>query len=202
MQQEHEWIMSSHETNPDRSSIGCWNVKDWTTVYRNPDLFSKRVNVAVVRGEGTNGHREMAAMLYCAGFNVHDITTSDLTDGRVTNLSDFHGLVFPGGFTYSDVLGSAAGWEAVLTRNVKAKQMMQEFRSRQDTFVLGVCNGCQLLARLGWISTTTELTQNVSKRFESRFVSVMLQSDTFWTKDCNGLTLGEHTSFLGFQFWT
>ena len=72
---------------------------------------------------------------------------------------------------------------------------MKEFRSRSDTFVLGVCNGCQLLARLGWVSTTTELTQNVSKRFESRFVSVMLESDTFWTKDCNGLTLGKTQNF-------
>jgi phosphoribosylformylglycinamidine synthase len=119
---------------------------------------------------------------------VHDITTSDLTDGRVTNLNVFRGLVFPGGFTYSDVLGSAAGWEAVLTHNTKANQIVQEFRSRTDTFVLGVCNGCQLLARLGWVSG--QLTQNTSGRFESRFVTVNLQSDTFWTKGLNDVSLG------------
>lgn len=102
--QEHDWIIGSHTPNADRLPMGCWNVHDWTQVYREPSSPPKHC-VAVVRGEGTNGHREMAAMLYCAGFTVHDITSSDLTDGRVGSLSIFRGLVFPGGFTYSDVLG-------------------------------------------------------------------------------------------------
>lgn len=157
--QELNWLVDSHLPTADRLPMGCWNVKDWTKIYHEPS--SLKPKVAVVRGEGTNGHREMAAMLYCAGFTVYDITSSDLTDGRVTSLNGFRGLVFPGGFTYSDVLGelfnelnsfnfitwlgSAAGWEAVLTRNTKANQIVQEFRARPDTFVFGVCNGCQLL---------------------------------------------------------
>lgn len=96
--------------------------------------------------------------------------------------------MFPGGFTYSDVLGSAAGWQAVLTRNPLANEMLRAFRARPDTFVLGVCNGCQLLSRLGWIDGT--LTHNQSGRFESRFVTVELTGDSFWTRGLNGARMG------------
>lgn len=69
---EENWLVESHCPTADRLPMGCWKVKNWTTIYRDPSLFAKRHAVAVVRGEGTNGHREMAAALYCAGFSVSE----------------------------------------------------------------------------------------------------------------------------------
>jgi phosphoribosylformylglycinamidine synthase len=148
--------------------------------------------VAVIRGEGSNGHREMQAALFAAGFEVHDMTTSDLTDGRVKDLDKFKAIVFPGGFTYSDVLGSAVGWEIVLNSNTRASKIINDFRNRPDTFVLGVCNGCQLLSRLGWVHA--KLEHNNSKRFESRFVTVQFSSAT---SDKHGWFDGLHNRDLG-----
>ncbi|XP_068780153.1 phosphoribosylformylglycinamidine synthase [Struthio camelus] len=143
--------------------------------------------VAVLREEGSNGDREMAAAFAMAGFQVWDMTTEDLCSGTAT-LDAFRGLVFVGGFSYADVLGSAKGWAAAVTLNAPARAALETFRRRPDTFSLGVCNGCQLLARLGWVGAAPDpppgewppqpgvlLAPNTSGRFESRFVTVRVE---------------------------
>ncbi|KAF0296286.1 Phosphoribosylformylglycinamidine synthase [Amphibalanus amphitrite] len=147
--------------------------------------------VAVIREEGTNGDREMAAALDMAGFEVWDVTMTDLMSGGVT-LDRFRGLVFPGGFSYADVLGSAVGWAASIQFEPRLSEQFEAFRRRTDTFSLGVCNGCQLMALLGWVGGVTQgapvaggneskwkahLTENESARFESRFSSVRVPPD-------------------------
>lgn len=112
--------------------------------------ISNAPKVAVLREEGTNGDREMIASFYMVGFEVADITVTDLTN-ELVNLDAFRGIIFPGGFSYADVLGSARGWAATLKFNSKVEAQLKRFKQRTDTFSLGVCNGCQLMALLGWI---------------------------------------------------
>ncbi|RXN24302.1 phosphoribosylformylglycinamidine synthase [Labeo rohita] len=114
------------------------------------ELSSGKPRVAVVREEGSNGDREMSAALYMAGFEVWDVTMQDLCSGSTT-LDPFRAVVFVGGFSYADVLGSAKGWAATVTFNPKAREEFERFRNRNDTLSLGVCNGCQLMALLGWV---------------------------------------------------
>ncbi|XP_056366815.1 phosphoribosylformylglycinamidine synthase [Oenanthe melanoleuca] len=140
--------------------------------------------VAVLREEGSNGDREMAAAFVMAGFQVWDVTTQDLCSGSAS-LDGFRGLVFVGGFSYADVLGSAKGWAASIRFNPKVRAALERFRTRPDTFSLGVCNGCQLMALLGWVGTApgagtvpagaVALSRNLSGRFESRFVTVRVE---------------------------
>ncbi|KAF7661868.1 hypothetical protein LDENG_00251470 [Lucifuga dentata] len=153
--------------------------------------------VAVVREEGSNGDREMSVSLCMAGFEVWDVTMQDLCSGSL-NLEPFKAVVFVGGFSYADVLGSAKGWAATVAYNPKAKAAFDHFRRRDDTLSLGVCNGCQLLALLGWVGESTDgaesevvLTHNKSGRFESRFVSVGIQaSPSIWLRGMEGSALG------------
>lgn len=137
--------------------------------------------VAVIREEGSNGDREMTSAFYLAGLEPWDVTMTDLLNEHV-RLSDFRGVVFVGGFSYADVLDSAKGWAGAIRFNRGLWHQFQEFYLRQDTFSLGVCNGCQLMALLGWIpgfdlpdaSSAPCLIRNDSGRFESRFVSVKI----------------------------
>ncbi|XP_024134719.1 phosphoribosylformylglycinamidine synthase isoform X2 [Oryzias melastigma] len=153
--------------------------------------------VAVIREEGSNGDREMSVSLYMAGFEVWDVTMQDLCCGSLT-LNLFKAVVFVGGFSYADVLGSAKGWAATVTYNPKAKAEFDRFQRREDTLSLGVCNGCQLLALLGWVGEAEDgagsevvLTHNRSGRFESRFVSVGIQeSPSIWLRGMEGSALG------------
>ncbi|MBN3298434.1 PUR4 synthase, partial [Amia calva] len=164
------------------------------------DLAQGRPRVAVVREEGSNGDREMAAALWMSGFEVWDVTMQDLCSGSAT-LDPFRGVVFVGGFSYADVLGSAKGWAATVTFNPRARAQFEGFRRRQDSFSLGVCNGCQLMALLGWVGAETEdgacegpgvvLNHNKSGRFESRFVSLaILPSPALMLRGMEGSTLG------------
>ncbi|TNM87451.1 hypothetical protein fugu_005672 [Takifugu bimaculatus] len=161
-------------------------------------LVAGQPRVAVIREEGSNGDREMSVSLYMAGFEVWDVTMQDLCSGSAT-LDSFKAVVFVGGFSYADVLGSAKGWATSVTFNPLAKAEFERFRRRDDTLSLGVCNGCQLLALLGWVGEGTEdgaanevvLTHNKSGRFESRFVSVGIQeSPSVWLKGMEGSALG------------
>jgi phosphoribosylformylglycinamidine synthase len=137
--------------------------------------------VAVLREAGTNGDREMVAAFLAAGFDVWDVTMSDLLEGTI-NLSQFRGVVFPGGFSFGDVLDSGKGWAGVIRFNEKLAQQFAEFYARPDTFSLGVCNGAQLMALLGWapfVDLSDEdkprFIHNASGRFESRLVTVEIQ---------------------------
>lgn len=118
----------------------------------NPDRRTPSgIKAAIIREKGTNGEREMAYMLYLAGFDVKDVTMTDTVSGRET-LEDINMVVYCGGFSNSDVLGSAKGWAGSFLFNPKAKAALDNFYAREDTLSLGVCNGCQLMMELGLIT--------------------------------------------------
>ena len=98
----------------------------------------------------------MMASLFQAGFEVVEVTVTDILGERQLNLESFRGLIFPGGFSFADVLGSARGWAASLKFNQSVSQQLERFRNRANTFSLGVCNGCQLLAMLGWVGAKAD----------------------------------------------
>jgi phosphoribosylformylglycinamidine synthase len=138
--------------------------------------------VAVIREEGSNGDREMTAALWSAGFDAWDVTMSDLLEGRAV-LDGFRGVVFPGGFSYADVLDSAKGWAGTIKFSPRVLAQFSAFYARSDTFSLGVCNGCQLMALLGWVpfgpgvvpvAQQPRFVKNASGRFESRFSTVRI----------------------------
>jgi phosphoribosylformylglycinamidine synthase len=106
---------------------------------------------AIIREKGTNGEREMAYSLYLAGFDVKDVMMTDLITGRET-LDEVQLIVFCGGFSNSDVLGSAKGWAGAFLYNPKAKEALDRFYARPDTLSLGICNGCQLMVELGLLA--------------------------------------------------
>ncbi len=135
------------------------------------------IKAAIIREKGTNGEREMAYSLYLAGFDVKDVTMTDLISGRET-LEDIHMIVFCGGFSNSDVLGSAKGWAGAFLYNPKAKAALDRFYARQDTLSLGICNGCQLMVELNLINPEHEqrarMLHNDSHKFESAFVGLTI----------------------------
>jgi phosphoribosylformylglycinamidine synthase len=134
--------------------------------------------IAVLREQGVNGHIEMAAAFSKAGFEAHDVHMSDILSGRVS-LDIFHGLVACGGFSYGDVLGAGRGWANSILYNPRAKDQFSEFFNRDDSFTLGVCNGCQMISNLGEIIPGAEnwpsFERNASEQFEARFLSVEVQ---------------------------
>jgi phosphoribosylformylglycinamidine synthase len=153
--------------------------------------------IAILREEGSNGDREMTSAFYQAGFDVHDVTMTDLIEGRA-ELSAFRGLAFVGGFSYADVLDSAKGWAGIIRFHEKLYGQFSAFYERADTFSLGVCNGCQLMALLGWVpwkgipdALQPRFIQNKSGRFESRFSTVrILQSPSIMLRGMAGSVLG------------
>jgi len=134
--------------------------------------------VAILREQGVNSHVEMAAAFDRAGFIAIDVHMSDILSGRV-DLADFNGLVACGGFSYGDVLGAGEGWAKSILFNANAREMFKTFFHREDTFSLGVCNGCQMLSNLKEIipgsETWPHFVQNKSERFEARFSLVEIQ---------------------------
>ena len=144
----------------------------------NPDRRKKSgVRAAIIREKGTNGEREMAYMLYLAGFDVKDVMMTDLISGRET-LDDINFIVFCGGFSNSDVLGSAKGWAGAFLYNPKAKEALDRFYARKDTLSLGVCNGCQLMVELGLVGKSkAKMLHNDSHKFESNFVGLTVQTN-------------------------
>ncbi|MBN2520320.1 MAG: phosphoribosylformylglycinamidine synthase, partial [Bacteroidales bacterium] len=138
------------------------------------------IKAAIIREKGVNGDREMAYMLYLAGFDVKDVHMTDLIAGRET-LEDISFIVFVGGFSNSDVLGSAKGWAGAFLYNEKAKTALENFYKRTDTLSLGVCNGCQLMVELNLVYPEHEnrpkMALNVSHKFESPFLGVTVQKN-------------------------
>ncbi|EIM76942.1 phosphoribosylformylglycinamidine synthase [Nitritalea halalkaliphila LW7] len=139
-----------------------------------------RARAAIIREKGVNGDREMAFALYAAGFEVKDIHMTDLISGAET-LEDVHMIAFVGGFSNSDVLGSAKGWAGAFLYNEKAKKALDAFYARPDTLSLGVCNGCQLMVALGLLYPEAEqapkMEHNRSGKFESAFLNVTIPSN-------------------------
>ncbi|GEK10134.1 phosphoribosylformylglycinamidine synthase [Pseudoalteromonas peptidolytica] len=137
--------------------------------------------VAILREQGVNSHLEMAAAFNRAGFAAIDVHMSDILEGRLT-LEQFKGLVACGGFSYGDVLGAGEGWAKSILFHDSAREQFQGFFQRQDTFSLGVCNGCQMLSTLKELIPGTEnwprFVTNKSERFEARFSLVEVQQSS------------------------
>jgi len=166
-------------------------------------LKTNKHRVAIVRQEGSNGDREMAASFHMAGFETWDVHMTDLLDGRIT-LDSFRGAAFVGGFSYADTLDSAKGWAGSVLFSDAVAAQFRSFRDRPDTFSLGICNGCQLLSLLGWVPGSKEgaslplekqprFVHNQSGRFESRFCTVGIEKSAaskVWLRGMEGTKLG------------
>jgi len=143
-----------------------------------PFIETRRPRMAILREQGVNGQVEMAASFHKAGFECVDVHMSDVLAGRIT-LEQFQGLVACGGFSYGDVLGAGEGWAKSILFNPRARDQFQGFFERQDTFALGVCNGCQMLSNLHELIPGTEhwphFVRNRSEQFEARTVMVEVQ---------------------------
>ncbi|XP_054745136.1 phosphoribosylformylglycinamidine synthase [Anastrepha obliqua] len=163
---------------------------------------TKIVTVAVIREEGVNSDREMMASLIKANFEVHDVTMSDLLSGKTT-LDRYRGIVFPGGFSYADTLGSAKGWAANIMFSDLLAPQFQAFKRRNDTFSLGVCNGCQLMGLIGWVGLDDSsnkqvidvpdvaVLHNKSERFECRWATIRVEnSNSMMLHKLKGSILG------------
>ncbi|MBN2646903.1 MAG: phosphoribosylformylglycinamidine synthase [Thiotrichales bacterium] len=137
-----------------------------------------RPKVAILREQGVNGQQEMAAAFTKAGFDAIDVHMSDVLSGQV-KFDDFRGLVACGGFSYGDVLGAGRGWANSILFNETARSTFESFFKREDTFSLGVCNGCQMLSNLKEIIPGAEnwpaFVRNTSEQFEARFVQVQIE---------------------------
>lgn len=153
------------------------------------------IKAAIIREKGINGDREMAYSLYLAGFDVKDVHMTDLRSGR-EDLKNIDMLVFCGGFSNSDVLGSAKGWAGSFKYDDKARKALEDFYARKHTLSLGVCNGCQLMMELGLINPEAgerhpRMIHNDSHKFESGFVSVKIpESNSIMLGPLAGMKLG------------
>ena len=140
-----------------------------------PFIGGRRPRVAILREQGVNGHIEMAAAFDRAGFEAVDVHMTDILEGRVT-FSDFQGIAACGGFSYGDVLGAGGGWASSVKYNERSRVAFAEFLARDDSFALGVCNGCQMFAHLDGLVGGAEhwprFERNRSEQFEARLVMV------------------------------
>ncbi|XP_039478859.2 phosphoribosylformylglycinamidine synthase [Drosophila santomea] len=195
-----KWERTSYELEKLQANPECaeaeYNSLEYRQApqYRGPqnlqaELALKRssapVRVAVLREEGVNSEREMMACLLRANFEVHDVTMSDLLQGTAS-VSQYRGLIFPGGFSYADTLGSAKGWAANILHNPRLLPQFEAFKRRQDVFSLGICNGCQLMTLIGFVGSSgsevgadpdVALLHNRSQRFECRWATVKIPSN-------------------------
>lgn len=187
---ETSYLFDCSQSTPDLAQARYDNYKNQELRYRfNPQfegkfsslgLNTKRqsttgIKAAIIREKGCNCDRETAYALWLAGFDVMDIHMTDLTSGRA-DLSEVNMLVFVGGFSNSDVLGSAKGWAGAFLYNSKAKQALDAFYKRENTLSLGICNGCQLMVELGLIYPQhlkrPRMEHNNSHKLESAFLNV------------------------------
>ena len=208
------WFDSSYLMDRKQSFNGCaderlCNYKTQPLRFRLPAKFDGKlsgygmsadrrekssVRAAIIREKGTNGEREMAYAMYLAGFDVKDVTMTDLISGRET-LDEVNFIVFCGGFSNSDVLGSAKGWAGGFLFNEKAKAALDRYYAREDTLSLGICNGCQLMMELNLINPEHEergrMLHNNSHKFESSFVGVNIpQNNSVLFGSLSGSRLG------------
>lgn len=203
------YLLDRHQTLPELAESRYFNFKKHELNFVFPKHFKGKlsslgldadrkkttgIRAAIIREKGVNGDREMAYSMYLAGFDVKDVHMTDLITGRET-LEDVNFIVFVGGFSNSDVLGSAKGWAGAFLYNKKAKVALDQFYARIDTLSLGVCNGCQLMVELGLIYPDMEIKprmlQNRSLKFESSFLMVdVLENDSVMLQTLAGASLG------------
>ncbi len=185
------WMATStklelHQTKTSLAAKRARNVINQPLKFNFPNKFNGKIpsqkqntlKAAVIREKGSNSEREMAYMMDLSGFEVRDVHMTDLIEGR-ENLKDINLLVAVGGFSNSDVLGSAKGWAGAFKYNPKAKSAIENFFSRKDTLSLGVCNGCQLFVELGLITPKhnrkPKMLHNDSGKFECIFTAVAIE---------------------------
>lgn len=203
------YLMDTYQSTPKLAGNRFENYKVQPLCYHMPKGFdgklstlgldpnrrkSSGVRAAILRDKGTNGDREMAYSLYLAGFDVKDVHLTDLTSGRET-LDDVQFIVYCGGFSNSDVLGSAKGWAGGILFNEQAKATLDRFYARPDTLSLGICNGCQLMAELGLLypehQEKFKMAHNDSHKFESGFVTLQIpQNNSVMLGNMSGSKLG------------
>jgi len=155
---------------------------------------STGAKAAIIREKGVNGDREMAYSLWLAGFDVKDVHMTDLMSGRET-LEDVNMIVFVGGFSNSDVLGSAKGWAGGFRYNETARKALDAFYTREDTLSLGICNGCQCMIELGLTNPDhaekPRMLHNESHKFESEFISLTIpENNSVMLGSLSGTKLG------------
>jgi phosphoribosylformylglycinamidine synthase len=175
------------------------NLGDFPGTFKSLGISPERrkktgIRAAIIREKGVNGDREMAYALYLAGFDVKDVHMTDLVTGRET-LEDISMIVFVGGFSNSDVLGSAKGWAGAFMYNDKARITLEKFYERTDTLSLGVCNGCQLMVEMGLVypdhKEKPKLLHNASNKFESGFLGVQIpENNSVMLGNLSGMELG------------
>ena len=171
----------------------------WEMAATAPEILVRaaKPRVAIIREEGSNSDREMTSAFFLSGFEPWDVAMSDLLADRIS-LESFHGIAFVGGFSYADVLDSAKGWAGVIRFHPELAEQFDIFAARPDTFTLGVCNGCQLEALLGWVpwrgiadELQPRFIHNASDRFECRYTTVrILESPAMMLRGMEGATLG------------
>ncbi|MBT8273735.1 MAG: phosphoribosylformylglycinamidine synthase subunit PurQ, partial [Bacteroidia bacterium] len=198
------YLLDQKQTAHDLAKDRFENYKHQTLNFKFPDHFSgelplidsnqNRPKAAILREKGSNSEREMANAMYLAGFDVKDVHMTDLISGRET-LEDIQFIGAVGGFSNSDVLGSAKGWAGAFLYNEKARLALQNFFNREDTLSVGICNGCQLFMELEEINPDHEIhgkmTYNDSGKHESAFTSVNIQpNNSVMLSSLAGSTLG------------
>ncbi|CAJ0578821.1 unnamed protein product, partial [Mesorhabditis spiculigera] len=185
------------EEKQGRRDVRQWSYKadfDYSVPKSVLDDQGNQPKIAIIREEGSNGDREMAAAFILAGFATYDVTMTDMINGF--QLSDFKGVAFVGGFSYADVLGSAKGWAAGIRYHNSVLAEFEKFRQRTDTFSFGVCNGCQLMALLGWVGeyesqASVFLDENHVGRFHSHWTPVKIpKSRSIMLRGMEGSMLG------------
>lgn len=197
------YLLDKNQTDPAKAKERFESIDKTPLRFTFPTSFNgklpvvdegKRIKAAVIREKGSNSEREMAYMMDLAGFEVKDIHMTDLMTGR-EDLTDVQLIVAVGGFSNSDVLGSAKGWAGTFTYNALAKKAITDFFNRSDTLSLGVCNGCQLFIELGLLHPThsqkPKMLHNLSGKFECVFSTVDIQpNNTVLFKGLGGTRLG------------
>ena len=194
--------LETKQTKSELATIRLENVTKQPLLFRFPEKFdgktpkykSNRIKAAVLREKGSNSEREMAYMMDLCGFDVVDVHMTDLIEGR-EKLDEIQLLVAVGGFSNSDVLGSAKGWAGTFRYNSNAKRALENFFHRDNTLSLGVCNGCQLFIELGLLnpdhSEKPKMLHNESGKFECIFTAVnILPSNSIFLNGLEGSTLG------------
>ena len=200
---ETSYLLDIKQSGAKQAKLRYDNYKVQPLVYEFPTHFTGkkiarptglRKKAAIIREKGSNSEREMANAMFQMGFDVTDIHMTDLISGRI-DLSSFQFIGAVGGFSNSDVLGSAKGWAGAFKYNEKANKALHEFFDREDTLSVGICNGCQLFMELDLIYPEHEnggrMHHNDSHKYESKFTSVTIQkNNSVMLSNMEGATLG------------
>ena len=191
LQADPESVDEEHRATRDLVTAPDWRLTYSPTAGARP-AAADRPRVAVLRDQGSNGDRELAAAFHAAGFEAWDVTMTDMLDGRIS-LDHFRGIAFPGGFSYGDVLDAGKAWAGIIRFHGELASQFDAFYRRPDTFSLGVCNGAQLMALLGWVGheRRARFIRNRSGRFECRLATVeVAPSPSIFLRGMAGSRLG------------